>query len=308
MKLLVVGADSLIGNALMGAARALAWQVTGTTRRPGVTDLLALDLIDPAPATVLRQAFDAVVLCAAVSRFDQCTADPRTAHLVNVEAPVRIGMEAAERGAHVVFLSTDSVFGESNCLRREHDPVTPGARTYPAQKARAEDLLMQALPAEQLAIVRLTKVVSARREPFSTWCSALRGGGHIEGLSDLLISPVSVRHVSQALVQVCAGRHAGILHLSGERDLSYAEFAWEVSARGGGAAVTARSLAQAGVQPSYRPRHCCLDMTQTTRSTGLRPQPATVVAEDLLAEAQMLQRPAERDAAHDLTTKAGTPA
>lgn len=297
MKLLVVGGDSLIGGALMHAARALAWQVTGTTRRQDGQPLEWLDLTDPTPAAVLARDYDVVVLCAAISRHDRCAADPGTAQRVNVEAPVRLALEAVECGAQVIYLSTDSVFGESNGLRREGDPVAPGSRTYPALKARAEELLLEALPPEQLTIVRLTKVVSVRREPFGTWCAALRAGGRIEGLSDLLLSPVSLRYASRALVQLGAGRHSGIFHLSGERDLSYAELAWEVSAQaGGGSAVWARSTAEAGVQPAYRPVRSCLGMTETTRLTGLRPQPVASVVEDLLAEAREFTRNQEASA------------
>lgn len=297
MKLLVIGGDSLIGAALLRAAQALAWQAVGTTRRKGASGHAFLDLTDPAPAPVLRRDFDAVVVCAAVSRHDRCTADPHAARLVNVEGAVRVALDLAGQGAHVVFLSTDSVFGENNCLRRERDAVSPGARSYPRLKAQAESLLLDTVPPDQLAIVRLTKVVSAQREPFSTWCGALRAGARIEGLSDLMFSPVSLRYAANALLQLCASGEAGIFHLSGERDLSYAEFAWEVSARAGGAsAVSTRSMAEAGVQPAYRPSRSCLGMNETTRRTGLQPQPVAAVVDDLMAESLALDQQNEQGA------------
>lgn len=290
MKLLVIGGDSLIGAALLRAADAMAWHAVGTTRRKDISGLAYLDLTDPAPAPVLHQDFDAVVICAAVSRHDRCAADPHAARLVNVEGAVRVALDLAGQGAHVVFLSTDSVFGENNCQRRESDTPSPGERTYPALKAQAEALLLDTVPPDQLAIVRLTKVVSARREPFSTWCAALRAGARIEGLSDLMFSPVSLRCAANALLQLCASGEAGVFHLSGERDLSYAEFAWEVSARAGGVStVSTRSMAEAGVQPSYRPSRSSLGMAETTRRTGLLPQSVAAVVDDLLAESQALE-------------------
>lgn len=288
MKLLVIGGDSLIGGALLKGARDLAWEVTGTTRRPGVQGMAHLDLTQRTPA--LQHQFDAAILCAAVSRHDQCAADPYGAFRANVEGPARIAEALAAMGTHVLFLSTDSVFGESNCLRRENDAVAAGNGVYPALKAQAEARLTESVPPEQLAIVRLTKVVSARREPFRTWCTGLRTGARIEGLSDLLFCPISLRYAAQSLLQLAAGAHRGIFHLSGERDLSYAEFAWEMSARaGGGSQVASRRMAEAGVQPAYRPTISCLGMARTTRAAGLFPQPVTAVVDDLMIEAQSLQ-------------------
>lgn len=294
MKLLVIGGDSLIGGALLQGARDLAWEAAGTTRRPGVAEMTYLDLSVRAP--IPQRHYDAAILCAAMSRHDQCAADPYGAFRANVEGPARIAEALSAMGTHIVFLSTDSVFGAANCLRRESDASAPGNGVYPALKAKAEAALSESVRPEHLAIVRMTKVVSVQREPFRTWCSGLRAGARIEGLSDLLFCPISLRYAAQALLQLAAGAHQGVFHLSGERDLSYAEFAWELSARAGGASqVVTRRMAEAGVQPAYRPVISRLGMARTNRVAGLFAQPVTAVVDDLMREAQTLQSGMEAD-------------
>lgn len=285
MKLLVIGADGLIGASLCRAARARSWTVRGTSRRPVAPGFERLDLADDTVAPVLQDAHDVVILCAALSRHDQCAAAPQTGRLVNVESPVRIAQQVQGRGAHVIFLSTDSVFGERNAHRGESDPVSPEGRVYPMLKAQAEARLQAVVPAERLTIVRLTKVVSVGRDPFATWCQRLATGRPLEALTDLTFAPVSLRQVTQSLLELCSARHPGILHLSGEHDLNYADFAALVC-RQAGADVPVHGLSaqEAGIRLDYRPTFSRLDMTVTGAIAGWRPQPAEAVVADLLAE------------------------
>jgi len=283
MKLLIIGGDSLVGAALSREASASRWSGRATTRRGDVGGMLHWDLSAPARCALPEERFDCAVLCAAMSRHDQCAADPTGAQRVNVEAPVHLALELMARGTHVIFLSTDSVFGEHNGRRGEGDEVHPGTRTYPTLKAQAEALLLDTTPTDQLTILRLTKVVSARRQPFGSWCQALRDGGRVEGFSDLVFSPISLRHTVRSIMSLCMARAAGVFHLSGSRDLSYAEFAALLSA-GSDSPVWARTASEAGVSLAFRPAYSCLGMKQTSRVMGFQPQPPEAVAEDLRVE------------------------
>ncbi len=285
-KILIVGADSLIGLRLCEQAGIVAVR---TSRRAAHPEHVHLDLSAAGAADKLTGSFDGAILCAAITQHDRCAADPRAAYRVNVQAPAEIARTLMLRGTHVVFVSTDSVFGTSNRLRGERDPVQPGEHKYPSMKAQAEALLLETAREEgvidRLAIVRLTKVLSARREPFSAWCGALQSGRRIEPLSDLLLAPISLNYAAEGLTRIALQRRAGILHLSGERDLSYSDVA-QVLARAmrRSESVFPCSVRQAGVHPSYWPRYSSLSMVETQRIAGLRAQPVEQVIGDLLAE------------------------
>lgn len=290
-KILVVGADSLIGAQLLQQAGV---RTRGTSRRDGNSQYLHLDLSMPNCVAGLAETYDVAILCAAVSQHDRCAGDPRTAYAVNVQGPVALARALMQRGIHVVFLSTDSVFGETNVARGESDSINPGSHIYPALKAEAEALLLETARddgySDRLAIVRLTKVVSARRDPFATWCATLHTGGPIEPLSDLILAPISLMYAVQGLMQIATGRQHGIFHLSAQRDLSYAGLARRIA----GAVqhedvVLSRSAMQADVQPSYKPMHSALDMRRTRDLTGLQPQPVDKVVTDLWAEFHTLR-------------------
>lgn len=286
-KILIIGADSLIGSRL---CQQPGIAPVGTSRRAAHPEHIHLDLSAAGAGEILTGSFDAAILCAAISRHDRCAADPRAAHRVNVQAPVEIARTLMRRGTHVLFVSTDSVFGTGGRSRGERDPVQPGEHPYPAMKAQAEALLMDAAragdTAGRLAIVRLTKVVSAQRAPFGAWCAALRSGQRIEPLSDLLLAPISLDYAAGALAHIAAQKLAGILHLSGERDLSYSEVAQALARRMDRAeCVFPCTVRQAGIQqPSYWPRYSCLGMEATRNLTGLQAQPVEQVIDDLLAE------------------------
>ncbi|MFN0313422.1 MAG: SDR family oxidoreductase [Burkholderiales bacterium] len=289
-RILILGADSLIGSSL---CHHLGSSAIGTSRHASQAGHIHLDLSAAGAAKQLDGVFDAAILCAAMTRHDQCTADPVAALRSNVQAPAEIAGALMARGTHVVFLSTDSVFGANNPVRSEDDPVQPGEHTYPAMKAQAEKSLALIAAgsgmASQLAVVRMTKVVSARREPFGSWCSALKSGQTIEPLCDLLMAPISLRYVVAALARIATQRIAGVLHLSGASDLSYAAFAQGLARKMNRLEnVNPRSARQAGVQPSYWPRYSRLTMPRTQGLAGLKPQGAEQVACDLLDEFRSL--------------------
>lgn len=91
MRILVIGSDSTIGAGLTAALLARGHSVVGTTRnsknikKPNVIFFdLASDDQPALPDT------EAAVICAAMTRFEECHNQPDLAYRVNVEAPFAI--------------------------------------------------------------------------------------------------------------------------------------------------------------------------------------------------------------------------
>lgn len=104
MRVLVVGANGLLGSNVLAAGLADGWAMTGTyhTSAPDfATELHQLDIRDSErfDALLARIEPDAVVNCAAMTDVDGCEENVRTATAVNGEAPGRMAAYAHDRDA-----------------------------------------------------------------------------------------------------------------------------------------------------------------------------------------------------------------
>jgi nucleoside-diphosphate-sugar epimerase len=123
-KFIIVGATGYIGGALIKGARKLG-DVVGTSSAGG-EGLLAFDLAHPNEFDYANiGAGDVVFLLAAISAPDVCARDYLRAWECNVKGTVAFISAAMERGARVVFFSSDTVYGERN------DDFSECAKTNP---------------------------------------------------------------------------------------------------------------------------------------------------------------------------------
>jgi dTDP-4-dehydrorhamnose reductase len=97
-----------------------------------------------------------VVLLAAISDIDACESRPELAEEINVRGAARVVEACARAGAKLVFTSSAAVFDGTRHGYRESDVPTP-VSVYGRTKARAEELVKQALPSA--IIFRLALVV-----------------------------------------------------------------------------------------------------------------------------------------------------
>lgn len=264
---LVVGADGLIGGALEAYLRYGDQSVIGTTRRTAGSTAghVFLDMAAENVDLHIPQRIDAAVLCAAVTGHASCENDPLSQR-VNVTNTVRLASRLLDQGVFVVFLSTNAVFSGTQPFPTENAPTQP-ATAYGRQKAEAEARLLSLAAgtsaAGRLAIVRLTKVVSARTSPLANWIDNLLAGKAIQPFSDLIFSPVSLVYVVKGLSRLLQAREAGIQHCSGSVDMAYAEFAAELAKhlRVDLSLVQPVTSAQAGVTLPFRPGYSALGVT-----------------------------------------------
>lgn len=293
---LVIGADGLIGRALMVELKGRRWNVVGTTRRSGGesagpqldlarSPLAAFD--DPRLARIVMQR-PFVFLAAAVTGFTRCAEEPEATRFVNVTNTVAVAEQLVEQGAFVLYLSSTAVFGDWSGVAAETSAPRP-ASEYGRQKADCESALL-GVPERTssvgagIAVVRLTKVVH-RTGLIGTWVRALADGGEIEAASDLILSPISLRFVMAGLVRVAQTRRSGIYHLSGDGALSYYDFARELAA-----SLEVDPSRVRPVQVRTRPdlvatsNAGAMAMMETSQRIGLAAQPSRSAIRDLLEE------------------------
>jgi len=154
---LIIGARGFLGQHLARQATC-GFQVFEAALPEVNWEGLAIDITSPASIEAgFRQADpDVVVLLAAVSDIDTCESQPELAEEINVRGTARVVEACAKTGAKLVFTSSAAVFDGTRHGYRESDVVTP-VSVYGRTKARAEDLIRQALPSA--IIIRLALVV-----------------------------------------------------------------------------------------------------------------------------------------------------
>ena len=231
---LVIGADSLVGGALVRALEARGQRFLASTRRRDTVGERRV-LLDFEDESTFRMpaGFDYAFVVAAATNYDRCEKDP-LAYRINCELIPRCVASLLEQGVFVTFISTNSVFGGERPWPEEQAPHAPGI-AYARQKAEAEKRIRaeaRRLHAEdRLSIVRLTKILNEETPPLPGWFSAWAGGRTIEPFADLIFAPMSVRFVGNALATLGEKRVPGDLHLSGDENVSYVDFAMKLARR-----------------------------------------------------------------------------
>lgn len=156
-RLVVVGATGQVGRRVLAASGGPA---IGTSSRD-VPGLLRLELREPDRFDyACLQPGDVTVLTAGVSSPDACARDPAGAAAVNVQGTARFMERALERGARVMFLSSDTVLGHGDA------PYARMKREIEARFAQHPDV----------RAVRLSYVFS-REDPFTAYLAACAARG-----------------------------------------------------------------------------------------------------------------------------------
>jgi len=152
----VIGASGYVGARLLAAAAAHG-QAFGTSSRGG-NGLHALDLqaVDDFDFGAIA-AGDVVIVTAAVSSPDVCANDHAYAHAVNVTGCGEVIARSVSRGARVIFLSSDVVYGPAETPVTEEAPCHP-LGVYAAMKRAVEERFWGEA---QVRIARLSYVFSA---------------------------------------------------------------------------------------------------------------------------------------------------
>ena len=131
-----------------------------------------------------------------------------------------------DSGVFVVFPSTNLVFDGSVPKRKATDPVSPRLE-YGKQKAVTERQLLRM--GGPVSVIRFTKVIPKQYSLFEDWRQALLAEESIHPYSDLMVSPVPLDLALNVFTQIRNERLSGITHVSGTRDVSYADIALHIA-------------------------------------------------------------------------------
>jgi UDP-glucose 4-epimerase len=248
-RVVVLGAGGVIGKALLKRLKADGIAVLGL----GSAEI---DLQDPTAAEellALLRPDDAVVFLSALTPDKGRDIATLMKNLRMAEAVA--SAVATVKSKHVIYLSSDAVYPFGNGMVDETTPADPADLYGVMHKAR-EVMMMSAVPANALAILRCTLVCSADDTHNSYGPNRFRRQAAKDGKITLggegkeTRDHVFADDVSELVRLVLVHRSAGLLNAVSGRSHSFAEVAhivaatfqppMQVSFAGGGGAVTHR--------------------------------------------------------------------
>jgi dTDP-4-dehydrorhamnose reductase len=282
---LVVGGDSLVGSALQVHCRKLGLTVDASSRRTGTqaAGTFFLDLGDPDFTPLQQGNYDVAFICAAVTSMQACQSDPARSRRINVDNTLDLMSRLADRGTHLVFLSSSQVFDGETPMPDEAAPTAP-KNEYGAQKLAVEQAIERhALPA---AVLRVTKVLADRPVGvFKGWFEALAKGQPVQAATNMALSPVMVGDVAEAAERLAAGRHRGVWHLGSSDDIGYFDAARLMAEMRHLplSLVQGEALTEAQVPEIYRHRYVTLSCAKIAQTLPMPVRRARDILDTLFA-------------------------
>jgi dTDP-4-dehydrorhamnose reductase len=231
------------------------------TRLSSVGD--ALDAVNPG----------VVVHLAAVSRPDDCEANPERALRVNVEGTANVASAAWKRSVRLIHFSTDLVFDGARGGYREEDPVS-AVNTYARSKIESERVTQEAHP----GCIIIRTALNYGRGPTAHQCfldtmmANWAAGRPMTFYRNQFRTAVPSWWVATAVDRLLALESAsGIFHVGGADRLSRYEFA-RIAAELTGAPpdLLIEGAMPAGPGAVARGADCSLDCGKLERTIGLK--------------------------------------
>lgn len=160
-----------------------------------------------------------IVLCTALSRIADCAKYAGLARALNVELPRRVAAFARDRGARLVHVSTDLVFGAAAPRSGgfvERDAPAPMS-VYGETKAAGERAVIETCPSALVVRLPLVYGPSGGRGlgASDSVVAAVERGERPALFTDEFRTPLDVRDAAAALIELCASSVTGILHVAG---------------------------------------------------------------------------------------------
>ncbi len=273
-RILIVGGDSLIGQALDDCWTRKGKRVLKTSRRENALSetCFSLDLERDISSWRPPSSVSVAYLCVAISSLEECQKNSLQTALVNIHNTIKLAEILVSNGIHVIFPSSNRVYDGSCPFQKADNPTCPKTE-YGRQKAEVERQLL-AFP-ESVSIVRFTKIIHSNLPLLKGWIKLLQNGEGIHPFSDMVMSPISLSFAVNVLSRIAETGAMGITQVSGERDVTYEEIARFIARHmcADYNLVQPVKAQKGGLQHEDIPSHTTLDVTRLQMALGLHPRP-----------------------------------
>lgn len=233
------------------------------------------DLQDPekCASVIAEHAPDAVINAAAYTAVDRAEDEIALANLINCDAPAAMAQACAARDIPFVHITTDYVFDGSGAAPRAPDAPRAPLQVYGRSKADGEDRVLET--GGRFAILRTSWVFSPDGANFAkTMLRLAETRSALSIVSDQIGGPTPAAAIATACLKMARTlmekpEKAGVYHLSGAPDVSWADFAREIF-RQSGHEVDVSDIATVDYPtPARRPLNSRLDCRSLHDAFGL---------------------------------------
>lgn len=284
MKILVTGANGLLGQTLIKQLIEKKYEVVATGRGPSRLIMAALegffykevDITDgPAiEALILEEKPSIIVHAAAMTNVDQCELNKQDCYNINVTA-TRFIIDAAKAiNARFIYVSTDFIFDGNNGPYKEEDEPAP-VNYYGSTKLVAEKAVMES--GLDWAIARTILVygvadASGRTNIVSWVKQSLESLSKIRMVADQWRTPTFVYDLAAGIILIIEKHAKGIYHLSGEQRMTPYEMAIETAKFFGlDESLIEKSSSPEIKQPAVRPPKTGFNIEKAKKELGYKP-------------------------------------
>ena len=214
-----MGASSHIGIATEKRIAKVATEVLCTSR-DGSSGSIKLHLGEQLPDLPVAKQGGVAVIFAAQHGHEVCQADVEGTKRVNVDATMGLCEKLNTLGWHIVFISSEAASANE---------FTMPTGEYGRQKSEVENYLSGFR--NEASVLRLSKVVDLKKEPWSEWIQDMKVGKEVFAFENYYLSALAVSQASAAVVAVGSARGGGIWQASSLSRVSYFEFLTLLSKR-----------------------------------------------------------------------------
>jgi dTDP-4-dehydrorhamnose reductase len=260
MKILILGASGLLGQALMREWR--GDEIVGLSSRN-------VDIRDEGKVheTVKKARPEWIVLAAAYTDVDGCQSHPDLAFAVNRDGPVKVAQAAKRCDAKLLFLSSDYVFDGRKESPYEIDDSRNPQSVYGRSKAEAETRLVEVLP--ECCIARTSWLFGMGGKCFpDTILKLAASRPALDVVNDQRGCPTYSIDLARSIIQLCRKGARGIVHVTNSGDCTWFELAREIVAQTGLKTEVRPVTSRQFPRPAPRPAYSVLSAT-SLRALGI---------------------------------------
>jgi dTDP-4-dehydrorhamnose reductase len=282
MRLLVVGANGLLGSNVVRAGQQRGWTVSGTyhsTRPKFDIPLTQFDLreYDSFDDVLTEHNPDVVVNCAAMTDVDGCETNPEQAHILNGDAPGGLAAHCDANNVEFVHISTDYVFDGT-----DREPYSESADTNPVQVYGESKLAGEQAVTEEMTdslVARLSFVWGIHRSSddltgFPAWVrSQLQSDQDVPLFTDQWVTPTRAGQAAETLLDLIEQDATGLFHIACSSCVTPYEFGEVIADHvGNNEELLSEGMMDDVERDATRPTYSCLDVENVESELG-RPQP-----------------------------------
>lgn len=261
-KIIVLGANGLLGNELLGNDHFAHYKVHGHFGR-SVEDYGDLSKLDQAIAYLDRMQPDVIINLVALTNVDHCEQHPNESYVINVKVVENIvsWIKQRQNNVHLVHISTDQVYDGQGPHCEDEVALT----NYYAFSKYTGELVARTVNAAVLRTNFFGKSKTERRTSFTDWLyQTLTNKASIQVFDDVYFSPLSMHTLSDMIALVVKKQLQGTYNLGARQGLSKADFAFRFADALSLSTdnMTRSQIGQVDFVKTYRPKDMRLDVSR----------------------------------------------